>query len=122
MLKKRVDYTQDVSFGDREAAGAHLREVREQAGMRQQDVAAALGCSVPFVSNMERGRTPVKPVYVLKLAELYDMAIADFARVMLRYRDPVTYYSLFGNDGDEALTDLVSAFVAKTFGKEGGEP
>jgi len=36
--------------------GAALRLARERIGVRQEDVAAALGRSVMFVSRLERGR------------------------------------------------------------------
>jgi transcriptional regulator with XRE-family HTH domain len=41
---------------DPESAGARIRGARETVGKTQADVAALLGVSMPFISDLERGR------------------------------------------------------------------
>jgi transcriptional regulator with XRE-family HTH domain len=49
-----------------------VREAREEAGMTQAQVAAALGRPLSFVSKCELGERRIDPIDLLKLADLYD--------------------------------------------------
>jgi len=106
-----ADYSINVSFEDRRRGGEYLIQAREGAGLMAKDVAKHLGVTAAFMSNLERGKTPVKPAYILKLAELYGVPQAEFAKRMLRYRDPVMYAMLFGVEGDRELEVTVKALL-----------
>ena len=58
----------------RSARHARLAELLigywEQAGLKQSDVAAALGRHQPFISNIEAGERRVDVVELLQLAEI----------------------------------------------------
>jgi transcriptional regulator with XRE-family HTH domain len=48
-----------------------VREARQQAGLTQQEVAAALGRPLSFVSKCELGERRIDPVDLRKFADLY---------------------------------------------------
>lgn len=51
--------------------GKVLRRARKRAGLRQQDIADAIGTGVPYVSDLEAGRRgPVRSPKLLQLAEV----------------------------------------------------
>jgi transcriptional regulator with XRE-family HTH domain len=55
-----------------------LRQAREEAGMSQVDVAAALKTSQVFVSRVETGERRIDPVELQELAALYEKPITFF--------------------------------------------
>jgi transcriptional regulator with XRE-family HTH domain len=63
--------------------GRRLRELRARAGLTQRQVAAWLGVSQPFVSQLEAGESAFTP-----WAEWYDRMVALFAAFDLRSDDP----------------------------------
>lgn len=66
------------SAGGKKSFGRFLQDARTQAGLRQSDVASALGYkSAQFVSDWERDVSS-PPGYVLrKLAEMYDLSMEE---------------------------------------------
>jgi transcriptional regulator with XRE-family HTH domain len=48
-----------------------LRELRQAAGLRQEDVAKKLNVDQTAVSNWERGKNPPLPKYRKKLCKMY---------------------------------------------------
>jgi transcriptional regulator with XRE-family HTH domain len=57
---------------------SRLRRAREDAGLRQSDVARALGRAHTFVSKCELGERRLDPI-----------ELRDFARI---YRKPLSYF------------------------------
>lgn len=58
--------------------GSWLNRSRLEAGIRLADVADALGCSVSYVSDVERGRRgPFRFSQLRVLAEAFGMPLAD---------------------------------------------
>ena len=49
---------------------AALTELRERAGLTQEDLGRRLGCHPTLISHMEHGRKPVTPAMAVKLLEL----------------------------------------------------
>jgi len=49
---------------------AALTELRERAGLTQEDLGRRLGCHQTLISHMERGCKPVTPTMAVKLLEL----------------------------------------------------
>ncbi|MEH1014939.1 helix-turn-helix transcriptional regulator [Micromonospora sp. CPCC 206060] len=65
----------------RRQLGRHLRQLREQAGISQDDAAFALGCSRQKIWRVECGAVPVRPRDVKVLCNLY-RAGAETTRVL----------------------------------------
>jgi len=57
-----------------------LREARTEAGMSQEEVAAALGVRQKFVSKIETGEWRIDPLELQELAELYGKDFASFLK------------------------------------------
>jgi transcriptional regulator with XRE-family HTH domain len=55
-----------------------LRAARETAGLRLEDVAAALGRPASFVSKCETGDRRIDPIDLWRFAGIYGRRIADF--------------------------------------------
>ncbi len=50
-----------------------LKELREESGMTQDDLAAKIGKSQNVVSNIERGLSKVTDDYIAKFAEIFNV-------------------------------------------------
>jgi transcriptional regulator with XRE-family HTH domain len=57
---------------------SRIREAREEAGLTQSEVAAALGRPVSFVSKCELGERRIDPIDLRKFADLYDKPFEYF--------------------------------------------
>ncbi len=55
-----------------------LREARKEAGIRQTDVAKALGVTQTFVSKVELGERRIDPTELQEFAALYGKKVTDF--------------------------------------------
>lgn len=55
-----------------------LREARQEAGMSQEAVAAALGARQKYVSKVETGERRIDPLELQELADLYGKPILFF--------------------------------------------
>jgi transcriptional regulator with XRE-family HTH domain len=51
--------------------GEKLRDLREEKGMLQREVAASLSIDTAYVSKMENNEKPVSKVHLKQLATLY---------------------------------------------------
>ena len=54
-----------------------LRELRSERGLRLKDVAQTAGISVPYLSDLERGRTNPSLETLQTLAGAYDITVHD---------------------------------------------
>jgi transcriptional regulator with XRE-family HTH domain len=57
---------------------ARLREARKEAGMSQEEVAAALGAPQKFISRIETGERRIDPLELEELAHLYGKPLQFF--------------------------------------------
>lgn len=57
-------------------AGAQLRDLRRAAGLDQRTMAARLGVSISYLSQLETGARPLTPVVTAALARHYPAALA----------------------------------------------
>lgn len=57
-----------------------LREARERAGLRQQDVARRLKTYASFVSKVEAGERRIDVVELAALCQVYGLDLLDFLR------------------------------------------
>jgi len=81
----------------RREAGLELKRLREVRGMTQRELANIVGFEYyTFIAQIEGGRGRLPPDRYESYAEALDVPRQDFARMMLRYYEPVTYELLFG--------------------------
>lgn len=65
--------------------GRHLRELRLERGLTQQQLAALIDSNHPFISNMERGLTLPGLAMLRRLATALECRVVDLVEVL----DPV---------------------------------
>ena len=54
-----------------------LRELRQERGQRLKDVSGIAGISIPYLSDLERGRTNPSLETLQTLANAYGISVAD---------------------------------------------
>lgn len=82
----------------RTKGGAWLRELRENRGLTQRELAARVDDYYTFISQLENGRTRVPPDRYLDWARALKIEPQEFVRRLMSYYDPVTYGILFGSN------------------------
>jgi len=83
----------------RKEAGLWLKELREQRGLSQRQMAEKVGGNYyTFISQLESGRGRIPPDRYLVWADVLNISPEVFVRNLLRYYDPVTYSILFGQN------------------------
>lgn len=88
----------DIHSIDIKELGARIREARTSCGMSQVDLAEACRISVPYVSDIERGKKCFSVDILLRIA----LALKVSADWLLRLDLPQTQYA----HSDEALAIL----------------
>ncbi|MFC7331757.1 helix-turn-helix domain-containing protein [Rhodocista pekingensis] len=95
----------DVKLGKSETdrlrreGGAELKRLREQCGLTQRELANRVGFDYyTFIAQIEGGRGRLPPDRYQSYADALGVPHQDFARLMLRYYEPVTYRLLFGEN------------------------
>ncbi|WP_345774609.1 helix-turn-helix transcriptional regulator [Devosia sp. SD17-2] len=79
----------------RKQAGRYLKNLREQAGLTQRELAIAVGFDYhTFISQLERGHGRIPPGQYVAFADALDVRLSDFVRTLVRYYDPITYYAI----------------------------
>jgi transcriptional regulator with XRE-family HTH domain len=88
----------------RRAGGCWLKELREQRGLSQRDLARLVGAEYyTFISQLETGRGRVPPDRYRVWAEALGVEPSVFVKQLLSYYDPVTYDILFPKAEDRSL-------------------
>jgi transcriptional regulator with XRE-family HTH domain len=83
----------------RRAGGQWLRELREQQGLSQRQMAKLVDAEYyTFISQLETGRGRVPPDRYRTWAAALGVDPAVFVRNLLRFYDPVTFEILFGGE------------------------
>ena len=78
--------------------GAWLKQLREQAGLTQRDMAAALGLEYyTFISQLENGRGKIPSQRYSDWARVLKVDPRQFVKGLLMYTEPSTYSILFGD-------------------------
>lgn len=81
----------------RKRFGALLKQMREEAGLTQQQVAAELGYDYyTMISQIERGLARPPADDLMKWSELYKVDPRDLGKLTLYWTDPFVYQSLYG--------------------------
>lgn len=82
----------------RKAAGRWLRELREQQGLSQRELAGLVGVEYyAFISQLEGGHGRIPPERYKPFANALGVQPRDFVISMLKYYDPDTYRILFSS-------------------------
>lgn len=97
MATSMTDRKSPTSLLMRKRFGSHLRQMREEAGLTQRDIAAHLGYDYyTQVSQIERGLGRVPPEDIGTWAKLLKQDPKDFAKLVLYWTDPFIYQALYG--------------------------
>ena len=56
----------------------NIREIREQRGIYQDDLAAAIGYSTKTVGRIERGDSTPSAEFMLRISKYFNMLQSDF--------------------------------------------
>jgi transcriptional regulator with XRE-family HTH domain len=92
----------------RKQAGRYLRNLREQAGLTQRELAAAVGFEYyTFISQLEGGRGRLPSGQYVAFSKALGVPLNEFVKTLVRYYDPITYYAM-------TEPDTASANSAKT--------
>jgi len=84
-------------------AGIYVRQLREAAGLTQQELARAVGMDYyTTVSQIERGVTRVPPDKMMDFAIALKAEPAEFGRRLLFFYDPYMFALLFKKPKDAA--------------------
>ena len=59
----------------------NIREIREQRGIYQDDLAAAIGYSTKTVSRIERGDSTPSAEFMLRISKYFNMLVEDVFHV-----------------------------------------
>jgi transcriptional regulator with XRE-family HTH domain len=82
----------------RQSAGHWLRELREQQGLSQRELAEKVGAEYyTFISQLECGRGRIPPDRYLVWARALRVEPREFVLRLMSYYDPVTFDIIFGS-------------------------
>jgi transcriptional regulator with XRE-family HTH domain len=88
----------------RRAAGDWLRQLREQRGLSQRDLAKLVGAAYyTVISQLETGRGRVPPEKYELWAKALEIDPQVLVKTLLMYYDPVTYGILFEHEKPEGV-------------------
>ncbi len=80
----------------RREGGRWLKDLREQAGLSQRQLAGRVGTEhYTFISQLETGRGRIPPDRYVDWAAALGMPSKPFVQQLLRYYDPITHEILF---------------------------
>jgi len=78
--------------------GIWLKQLREEAGLSQREMAAALGLEYyTFISQLENGRGKIPSQRYRDWATVLKTNEKIFVKTLLMYTDPTTYEILFSH-------------------------
>lgn len=60
----------------------NIKEIREELGLRQNDVAKAIGCNVRTVGRIERGENAPSVEFTLRVSKYFDMLVEDVFHIV----------------------------------------
>ena len=86
-LKAQLSHAQDylsvlmIMEGIFMAVTNNIREIREQRGIYQNDLAAAIGYSTKTVGRIERGDSTPSAEFMLRISKYFNMLVEDVFHV-----------------------------------------
>jgi XRE family transcriptional regulator, fatty acid utilization regulator len=101
----------------RERLGIRIRRLREERGLTQRALAAALGISPSYVNQLESSRRPVTSSVLLKLADVLGVDLSEFSassadRLSAELRDVLADASLGEQVTEAEIRELAAAMPA----------
>lgn len=60
----------------------NIKEIREELGLRQNDVAKAIGCNVRTVGRIERGENAPSVEFTLRVSKYFDTLVEDVFHIV----------------------------------------
>lgn len=60
----------------------NIKEIREERGLRQYDVAKAIGCNVRTVGRIERRENTPSVEFTLHVSKYFDMLVEDVFHIV----------------------------------------
>ena len=66
-------------------------EAREQRGIYQDDLAAAIGFSTKTVGRIERGDSPPSAEFMLRISKYFNLLVEHFLRSIYLFFPPVNF-------------------------------
>lgn len=99
MLAEVHKATPEEAKEQRSALGAWLKELRENSGLSQRELADKLSLDYyTFISQLENGRGRIPVHRYAEWADALGQNRRDFVRKLLSYYEPTTYQILFEAD------------------------
>jgi transcriptional regulator with XRE-family HTH domain len=103
MLAEMHKTTPEESKEQRAALGVWLKELREQQGLSQRDLAATLSLDYyTFISQLENGRGKIPAHRYAEWAEALGQTAKPFVKTLLAHYEPATYKILFSDQLETA--------------------
>lgn len=94
----------DASKVLRTELGAWLRDLRQDKGLSQRDLAAKLDLEYyTFISQLENGRGKIPSSRYLDWAKALEQNPKDFVVRLLSCYDPITYDVLYGDQAEVSV-------------------
>lgn len=72
----------DEATQDQVALGRALRELRDRAGLRQDELGARLGIDATYISQVENGRRGVRWHTVMRFLRALDVTLGDLVETI----------------------------------------
>lgn len=103
MLAEMQKTTPEEAKEQRSALGLWLKELREQQGLSQRDLATALSLDYyTFISQLENGRGRIPAHRYAECATALGQEPRPFVKTLLSYYEPGTYKILFPETSETA--------------------
>jgi transcriptional regulator with XRE-family HTH domain len=100
MLSQPERAAPDETRALRMEMGRWLRQLREDRGLSQRDLATTLGLDYyTFISQLENGRGKIPPARYAEWADALGVGRREFVARVLSFTEPHTYDILFGEAG-----------------------
>jgi transcriptional regulator with XRE-family HTH domain len=77
----------DEATQDQVVVGRALRELRDRAGLRQDELGARLGIDATYISQVENGRRGVRWHTVMRFLRALDVPLVDLTAVVEAARE-----------------------------------
>lgn len=104
-----ITYWRKQNLAERRALAARLRAAREDAGLKQRDVAYRLGIPQSIISELETGQRRLDVAELWSLAQLYGKRASWFLDHDATCKTPATTRVLLVYDGDFSPGETLSA-------------
>ena len=78
---KKISIAIELKEGILMAVTNNIREIREQRGIYQDDLAAAIGYSTKTVGRIERGDSTPSAEFMLRISKYFNMLVEDVFHV-----------------------------------------